>query len=104
MYLAFNSEIYFHETTPPDTTDVIWIQTCPTMRLVPTSAVLVGLTEFIPESTQTLKIYEFETVPTLRVYSEVSNTWEITNVGVRLQTSDGYMLTDMNGLLITTKG
>ena len=104
MYLAFNSAVHIHETIPPDNTTTVWIQSSPKNKFTPTTSLLVNsAVSPIPESKQLTYIYEFESTPKVRVYSNVSGSWELTTKGYTLVSSDGCILTDSTGKLLTTE-
>lgn len=106
MYYAFTRQVHIDEIQPPSSQEVIWIQTVPESRLVPTTKLYQELgTSSIPESVQPLSIYKFTTTPEIKVYSPISNSWEVTEGGYILISVDNCMLVDIDGIhLITKKG
>ena len=104
MYLAFNSKVYFHESTPPEDTNVLWIQTSPVDRVVPTSALFVDSDiNIVEESKQLLSIYKFEAIPQVKIFSATSQDWEVCVGAYTLVSNDGYVLKDSNGIYLVTK-
>lgn len=104
MYIAFTTPVYFHESVPPDNTDLLWILTNQVNRLVPTCSTHVSSsTPVIDVSKQLLEIYEFETLPEIRAYSQSSKQWETTTEGYKLISRDSYVLIDATGRYLITR-
>ena len=106
MYLAFNSQVHIHETEPPYSTDILWIQTPPVDRVVPTCNVFVkSVSRRFSDSKQIVSIYKFEKIPQIRVFSNLTKQWEVCLGAYSVISSDGYVLQDLDGkYLITKKG
>lgn len=106
MYLAFNSQVHIHETEPPYSTDILWVQTPPVDRMVPTCSVFVkSATSTFLDSKQLLSIYKFEKIPQIRIFSNLTKQWEVCLGAYSVISSDGYVLRDSDGrYLITKKG
>ena len=102
MYLAFNTEVHFHETTPPTDTTKLWVQSHPLNRVIPSTSLFIDSRASVVAETQHLYIYEFERTPTVLVYS-ADNNWEPALDQYMLISSDGYVLKDSTGTYLTTR-